>query len=323
MSRRVLVTGASGFVGSAVLNRLDSMSGVQAIAGVRRLPGAAVGGRHTYLEVGNLEECRLEPGQLSGISTIVHAAARVHVMHERAADPLTEFRRVNVAGTLALARAAAAAGVQRFLFLSSIKVNGESSLPGSPFTADMAPAPVDPYGVSKYEAEQGLWQIARETGMAVVVVRPPLVYGPGVRANFLSMMRWLSKGIPLPLGGIDNRRSLVALDNLVDLLVHCIEQPGAANQVFLVSDGEDLSTSELLRELGLALRAPARLWSWATPLLREALRLTGRDALLQRLYGSLQVDIGKTREVLGWQPPVRTRVALQQTADDFLRRASC
>lgn len=323
MSRHVLVTGSSGFVGSALLKRLENLQGIQAIAGVRRVPAASTDTQRTYMYLGDLETCQVSPSQLSGVSTVVHTAARVHVMHERAKDPLAEFRRVNVVGTLALARAAAEAGVRRFIFISSIKVNGEFSLPGSPFTADMSPAPVDPYGVSKFEAEQGLWQIARETDMDVVIVRPPLVYGPGVRANFLSMMKWLNKGLPLPLAGIDNRRSLVALDNLIDLLICCIELPEAAGQVFLVSDGEDLSTSELLSELGTALRMPARLWAWATPMLRELLRLTRRDALSQRLFGSLQVDIGKTRQMLGWVPPVPVRAALQQTAEDFLRRTSC
>ncbi|MEO4046291.1 NAD-dependent epimerase/dehydratase family protein [Pseudomonas sp. CAU 1711] len=321
--RRVLVTGSSGFVGAALLKRLDDVPGIQAVAGVRRLPDISERSRREYMPLGNLEECLVEPRQLQGLSTIVHAAARVHVMHERASEPLAVFRRVNVTGTLALAKAAASAGVQRFVFLSSIKVNGESSPPGLPFTADMEPAPADPYGISKFEAERGLLQIARETGMGVVIVRPPLVYGPGVRANFLSMMRWLAKGVPLPLGGIDNRRSLVALDNLVDLLACCIEHPAADNQVFLVSDGEDLSTSELLLRLGAALHRPARLWGGASPLLRRALQLAGRDALLQRLYGSLQVDIGKTCELLGWAPPVSVRRALQRTADDFLRRRAC
>ena len=318
---RVLVTGASGFVGGALVRRLITEPDILAVAGVRALASAPGDMACDFLELGNLEDGCLKAQQLKDVQVVVHAAARVHVMRECSSDPLTEFRRVNVDGTLSLARAAAAAGVRRFLFVSSIKVNGESTRANSPFRADDSPAPMDPYGVSKLEAEQGLLQIARESGMEVVIIRPPLVYGPGVRANFLSMMRWLHRGIPLPLGAIDNRRSLVALDNLVDLLVRCLEHPAAANQVFLVSDGEDLSTSELLRLLGLALNRPAHLWSWATPMLHTLLRITGRDALIQRLYGSLQVDIDKTRALLDWAPPISSDEALHLTAENFRRNA--
>ena len=318
---RVLVTGASGFVGGALLRRLAEEADVEVVAGVREQGPASP--HCEELVLGNLEDLLIGPQQLQGVSVIVHTAARVHVMHERSSDPLSEFRRVNVEGTLALARMAAEAGVRRFLFLSSIKVNGESSLPGAPFRADDPPCPQDPYGLSKLEAERGLQRIADETGLEVVIVRPPLVYGPGVRANFLSMMRWLHRGIPLPLGGIDNRRSLVALANLVDLLVCCLRHPAAANQTFLVSDGEDLSTSELLRRLGHALRRPARLVAWASRPLRLLLRWAGREALVQRLFGSLQVDIDKTRTLLGWSPLMTSRDALNQTAQDFLRRQTC
>jgi nucleoside-diphosphate-sugar epimerase len=217
-----------------------------------------------------------------------------------------------------LAEAAAAAGVRRFIFISSIKVNGEATLPGAPYTAEAQPAPADPYGISKLEAEQGLRALAADTGLEVVIIRPPLVYGPGVKANFLSMMRWLHKGVPLPFGAIHNRRSLVALDNLVDLLVTCIDHPGAANQTFLVSDGEDLSTSELLRRMGFALGRPARLLPIPSRLLDVAAAMLGKTALAQRLCGSLQVDIGKTRELLNWSPPVGVDEALRKTAEHFL-----
>jgi nucleoside-diphosphate-sugar epimerase len=245
----------------------------------------------------------------------MHIAARVHVMNERAGDPLAEFRRVNVDGTLNLARQAASAGANRFVFVSSIKVNGESTTETQPFTAADTPAPQDPYGISKMEAEQGLRQIAAETGMEVVIVRPPLVYGPGVKANFASMMRAVQRGLPLPLGSVThNRRSFVALDNLVDLLITCIDHPAAANQTFLVSDGEDLSTTDLLRRLGQALNKPARLFPVPPSLLQLGANLLGKGDMAQRLLGNLQVDISHTRNTLNWTPPI--------SVDEGLRRAA-
>lgn len=255
---------------------------------------------------------------MKGVDVVIHCAARVHVMHDQAVDPLIEFRKVNLAGTLNLARQAAAAGVQRFVFISSIKVNGEGTAPGMPYHADDAVTPLDAYGISKHEAEQGLLALAAETGMEVVIIRPVLVYGPGVKANFLNMMSWLYKGIPLPFGAIYNKRSLVALDNLVDLIVTCIDHPAAANQVFLVSDGDDLSTTDLLRRMGRALGKPARLIPIPSKWLEFGARLLGKQALAQRLCGSLQVDISKTRELLGWTPPVSVDEGLRKTAEYFL-----
>lgn len=255
---------------------------------------------------------------LHGVHIVLHCAARVHVMNDQSTDPLTEFRRVNVEGTLRLARQAAAAGVKRFIYLSSIKVNGEGTHLGAPYLADAQPAPTDPYGISKMEAEQGLLALAAETGMQVVIIRPVLVYGPGVKANFLSMMRWLQKGVPLPFGAIHNSRSLVALDNLVDLIAICIDHPAAANQTFLVSDGEDLSTTELLRRMGVALGKPARLLPVPSRLLEVAAAILGKQALAQRLCGSLEVDISKARELLNWTPPVNVEDALRKTASYFL-----
>ncbi len=255
---------------------------------------------------------------LSGIDAVIHCAARVHVMHEQDDDPLQAFRRVNVAGTLQLARQAVEAGVRRFIYLSSIKVNGEMTRAGQPFRADDPATATDPYGISKWEAEEGLFALARDTGLEVVVVRPPLVYGPDVRANFLSMMNWLKKGVPLPFGAIRNQRSLVAVGNLADLLRVCLDHPAAAGQRFLVSDGDDLSTSELLRQLGVALRRPA----WLVPVpqawLEMAARVLGRDDIGRRLCGSLQVDIAKTRTLLNWTPPLTVEQALALTATRFL-----
>lgn len=254
---------------------------------------------------------------LAGVDVVVHCAARVHVMDDHEADPLAAFRRVNVDGTVNLARQAVAAGVRRFVFVSSIKVNGEATAVGHAYRADDTPAPQDPYGVSKHEAEQQLLQMAAEGLIEVVIVRPVLVYGPGVKANFLSMMRWLCRGVVLPFGAIDNSRSLVAVDNLVDLLVTCTVHPAAANQVFLVSDGEDLSTTQLLRRMACALGKPARLVPIPAWVLRVAAALVGRKALSQRLCGSLTVNIDKTRELLGWAPPVTVDEALAASARYF------
>jgi UDP-glucose 4-epimerase len=271
-------------------------------------------------------EASLLPNQdwlsaLSGVSVVVHCAARVHVMNEKSIDPLAEFRRVNVDGTLNLARQAFESGVRRFIFISSIKVNGESTSLDHPFAADETPAPSDPYGVSKYEAELGLMALAKETGMEAVIIRLPLVYGPGVKANFLSMMNWLQRGIPLPLGGITkNRRSFVFLGILVDMIITCINHPAAANQTFLVSDDEDLSTAGLLEHMALALGRPSKLITVPTTLITLGAKLIGRSDISQRLCGSLQVDIKKTKDLLGWSPPVTVVEGLSQTAAYFLKK---
>lgn len=255
---------------------------------------------------------------MKNVEQVVHLAARVHVMNDRSSDPLTEFRRVNVEGTSVLARQAAAEGVKRFVFLSSVKVNGEFTKPGHPFTADDVPAPEDPYGVSKHEAEHLLRQISAETGMEVVIIRPPLVYGPGVKANFKSMMRWLAHGVPLPLAAVtENRRSLVALDNLVDLIMTCLHHPAAANQTFLVSDGEDLSTAQLLKRMGAAIGQPARLFYLPPTLLKLGASVLNRPGIYQRLCGSLQLDITSTRQQLGWTPPVSVDEGLHRAAEGF------
>lgn len=316
---RVLATGASGFVGRGLLERMALSANFDVLAALRtQVPYLPT--NVTPVQVGNLEGKADCWAALAGVETVIHAAARVHVMNDRAAEPLAEFREVNVAGTLNLARQAVSSGVKRFIFISSIKVNGEGTSLGEPYTADTSPAPTDPYGISKLEAEQALLALAAETGMEVVIIRPVLVYGPGVKANFLNMMRWLSKGVPLPLGAIHNKRSLVALDNLVDLIVTCIEHPSAVNQVFLVSDGEDLSTSELLRRMGRALGKPARLIPIPAGVLEMGARMVGKKTIAQRLCGSLQVDISKTRELLNWSPPMSVDCALARTARYFIEQ---
>lgn len=318
---RALVTGASGLVGGAVWRRLNKVSNIQAFGTFRRLDLSTE--KDTLRVQANDLSLQADwSATLAEIDVVIHAAARAHVMNDLAAKPLVEFRRVNVNGSLTLARQAAANGVRRFVFISSIKVNGEVTQPRQSFFADDSAEPLDPYGVSKMEAEQGLREIAGQTGMEVVIIRPPLVYGPGVKANFLAMMRWLSRGIPLPLGAIDNRRSLVALDNLVDLIVTCIDHPTAANQTFLVSDGEDISTTDLLRRMGRALGKPARLLPVPPALLKAGASLVGKPELAQRLCGSLQVDISKTRDLLGWTPPISVDEGLRLAAEGFLRETT-
>lgn len=260
---------------------------------------------------------------LNGVDTVVHLAARAHMMSDAATDPLAEYRRVNSTGTEALAWQAASAGVRRLVYLSSIKVNGEETAYDECFTEQSIPNPVDPYGISKHEAELALARIAGETALEVVIIRPPLVYGPGVRANFLTMMRWLQAGIPLPFGDIRNRRSLVGLDNLVDLIVTALTHPAAANQTFLAGDGDDLSTTDLLERLGRALNRPARLLPIPTSLLTMGLGFVGKGDLGRRLCGSLRVDASKARRLLGWSPPLGVDEGLRRTAAAFLGRVNC
>jgi len=320
VKRKILVTGGTGFVGGALLKRLVGYTDTQVLAWIRRVD--------SLLPVGVIpvpvSQSRIfaAGSQIDGVDTVIHCAARVHVMKEKVADPLAEFRKVNVDGTLELARSAIASGARRFIFISSIKVNGESTPPGTPFTADDVPQPVDAYAISKFEAESALRALASETGLEVVIIRPPLVYGPGVKGNFNKMMGWLATGLPLPLGAVSNRRSFVALDNLVDLAVTCINHPAAANEVFLVSDDRDFCTTELLRRMASALGRSARLWPVPLSCLSAAAGLLGKRGAVDRLCSSLQVDIGKTRRLLDWSPRVGVDEAMEKTAADFLRRSS-
>ncbi|WP_038050710.1 NAD-dependent epimerase/dehydratase family protein [Thioalkalivibrio sp. ALJ1] len=314
---RLLVTGASGFVGGALVERLAGEERWRPVAASRRdlsLPEGA-----EVVVAPSLGPDADWGSAVRDADAVVHAAARVHVMEEGSADPLSEYRHTNVEGTLALARQAAQAGVRRFVFVSSIKVNGEQTAPGSAFTAADAVAPVDPYGVSKAEAEAALFALGRETGMEIVAVRPPLVYGHGAGGNFARMARWVGKGVPLLLGAVDNRRSLIGLDNLVDLLMTCVEHPDAANRVFLAGDGEDLSTTDLLRRVAVAMDRRARLVPFPPVLLRAAARAVGRDDLARRLLDSLQVDITDTCETLGWEPPVSVDEGLRRSVRALLQ----
>lgn len=311
----VLVTGATGFVGRTLCNRLFAMGArVHGTLLPTEAPSRLVQGV-LPVTVEPLSTATPWSHALAGIDTVIHLAARVHIMDDSAAEPLNEFRRVNVAGTLRLAREAASAGVKRLVFISSIKVNGEES--ATPYTADSAPAPTDPYGISKWEAEQGLRSIESETGMEVVVVRPTLVYGPGVKANFLSIMKVVSRGVPLPLGSIANRRSLIYVGNLADVLATCASHPAAAGKTFLVSDGDDVSTAELVARIAGALGVPVRLLPFPPALMRLGAKIIGKSGVVARLTGSLAVDLAHARDVLGWQPPFSVDAGLRETAQWF------
>lgn len=311
----IVVTGASGFVGAALVKRLaEAGKSVRPIVRsvddrARRLLPVAP------LAVGDFASVQDWSTVCEDAQVVVHAAARVHVMNEASGDPLKEYRAVNVAATLRLARHAAQSGVRRFVFLSSAKVNGEETLPGQPFSAYDTPQPADPYAVSKMEAEQGLQELAAATRMQVVIVRPPLVYGPGVKANFAAIMKLVKRGLPLPLGGIThNRRSFVALDNLVDFVGTCMDHPAAANQTFMVSDGDDISTAELIRRMAAAMNRPALLLPVPAGWLEFLLGLLGRADIARRLMGSLQVDIAKNQELLGWRPTITMEEGLGRIA---------
>lgn len=308
----ILVTGADGFVGSALTAAL-------AARGIGARPAVRQARRAGQVGVGEIGAATRWEAHLAGCDAVVHLAARVHVMRERARDPLAQFRAMNVEATLNLARQAARCGVPRFVFVSSVKVNGEAS-GARPFRADDAPAPRDAYGVSKMEAEQALRGLAAETGIELAIVRPPLVYGPGVRANFRRLMQLVRMGWPLPFGAVDNRRSMVALDNLVDLLIACARQPAAAGRTFMVSDGEDVSSAELLRMLAAAMGRPSRLWRAPPALLAALAALCGQSAPAGRLLDSLQVDGGEARARLGWKPVVGMGRAIEQTVAHFLAR---
>ena len=309
----ILVTGAGGFVGTAVIAEM-ARRGLSYRA-VTRMP------REGFFCIGDIDPRTDWTAALDGVDAIIHLASRAHVMNETVADPAAHLRSVNVDSTLNLASQAIKAGVKRFVFISSIKVNGESTRPGRPFTAEDTPCPQNPYAQSKHDAERGLFALARDSGSGfeVTVIRPPLVYGPGVKANFATMMDWVNRGIPLPLGSVNNKRSFVYVGNLADLIILSAIHPKAAGQVFLVSDGEDISTTELFKKLAHALGRPSWMMPLPTPLLNFGAAMIGQRAITSRLTDSLQVDVTKTRELLGWEPRKSVSEGLQQTARSFQR----
>lgn len=316
----VAISGANGFVGKALTEKFATLSCLDVHAFARQAPALPLMGVK-YNIVGDLSTEKNLKELLLGVDVVVHTAARVHVMNDNNANPLAEFRRVNVEGTLNLAQYAFSAGVRRFIYLSSVKVNGDESLLNFPMSPESLKIPLDPYGISKMEAELSLLEFSRHTGMEVVIIRPPLIYGPGVRANFRTMMNWLVRRVPLPFKAINNRRSLVSIENLIDLISLCLVHPDAAGETFMVSDGEDLSTPELFSRIGLALGRPALLFSVPPSLLKLSASLIGQGAVAQRLCGSLQVDISKTQMLLGWSPPLCVEDGLKKTAEGYLREA--
>lgn len=310
----ILVTGASGFVGAPLVQALFEM-GHQVRASSRTRP-ASLPASMQWVEAKDLAENNVWESVLNDVDCVIHCAARVHQMRESTSNAMEIYRRTNLQGTINLARQAATIGVRRFIFLSSIKVNGEASLPGQPFSLSSTPNPKDPYAITKWQAEQELVGIAAQTGMELVIIRPPLVYGPGVKANFETMIRWLRSGIPLPLGAIkNNRRSFVAIDNLISLLNTCIDNPSAKNQVFLVSDGEDVSTTELIERIAKAMHHKSWLLPVPPPALQLGARAVGKTDFINRLLGNLQVDISYTCTRLDWSPPVSVNEGLRRIFD--------
>lgn len=314
---RVLVTGATGFVGQALVRRLASHEGDEVRCAIRQTRVGIEGAGRIHV-VGEMDGNTNWRQSLDGVECVVHLAARVHMMQKKKRDAEAEYRRVNTDGMSALVRQAIGAGVSRFVFLSTIKVNGEGGpfgLPQSaPYRETDVPTPHDAYATSKYEAECVLRTISEGAAMEWVVIRPPLVYGPGVRANFRSLLEAVRRGYFLPFGAVRNRRSLVSLGNLVDLLVRCTRHPAAANQTFLVSDGHDMSTPELVRRLARATGRSPRLVPISPVVLSVGAKLLGRGPAIERLLGSLCVDIGKARQVLGWSPPCDIDAELWHTA---------
>ena len=313
----VLITGAGGFIGRALCTRIlaenwQVRGTVRSESGVNRLPDGT-----EAISIRSIDSDTNWDDALRDIDTVVHLAARVHVVDDTCSDPLAEYRKVNVEGTKCLAVAAANAGVKRFIFISSIKVNGEGR--ASAYSEEDEEAPEDPYGVSKWEAEQELRKISDTTGIEVVILRPPLVYGPGVKANFLQLFKIVERGIPLPLSSVKNRRSFIYLGNLIDVIITCINNPRVKGRTFLVNDREDVSTPELIRKIASTLGKPSRLFFIPPSLMRMAGKFIGKSAAIDRLFGSLTLDSTKIRKEIGWNPPYTMEYGLKETAKWYIK----
>lgn len=314
---KVLVTGSTGFVGSVLFAELKKLPEFRVVSAVR---SAASPASDDVVVIGNIDGTTDYSVALNGVDVVVHAAARAHIMRDEVADPLAEYRKVNVEGTLNFAKHAVAAGVKRFVYISSIKVNGESTTGLSAFTEADSAKPEDSYGVSKQEAEEGLRLLAEETGLDVVIIRPPLVYGPGVKANFLSLVKLSATRLPLPFGSVNNKRSMVYVCNLVSFIIRCIQHPAAANQTFLVSDGEDVSLRNLVTYIRLCLGRSPRLLPVPVWLFKLAGSVTGKQGVVDRLVGDLQVDSTKARTLLEWVPPFTVSQGIEATVADFMSK---
>jgi len=311
---RVLVTGGTGFVGSILCGALTDAGMTVRVAARRDGPIPARAAERVV--VGDITGAVDWTAAVAGVDAVIHAAARAHVLHDRPENARL-YEEVNTTGTRCLAEAAGRAGVRRFLYISSIKVNGEETAVNS-FTPQDPPRPQDSYGVSKMRGEQALLEVAAQTGMVAASVRPPLVYGPGVRANFLRLLRWVDRGWPLPLGSVDNRRSLVSVWNLCDLIVRLLNDPLPRGRAWLVSDAEDVSTADLLRRVGRVMRRPVRLVPLPVNVLSSLAAVVGKRAEVSRLCGSLTVDISQTRDLLGWSPPLTLDECLERTVSWYL-----
>ena len=316
MNNKILITGATGFVGSHLL-QMALAQNREVICPVRSKNRTTDLGANQISSIDSKTDWH---AHLNNVHTVIHCAARVHVMNETVADPLAAFREVNLHGSVRLAEQAAAAGVSQFIYLSSVKVNGEMTLEGSAFTEKDSPQASDPYGISKQEAEAALLELGQRTGMAITIIRPPLVYGKGVAANFLSLLIWVKKQIPLPLGSIHNQRSFVFVKNLCDFILHCVQNPLAYNQIFLISDGKDLSTTELLQASAKALEVPSRLFPFPASLITFAAMLLGKKNIADRLCQSLQVDSSKARKQMRWTPPYTVQQGLRESAGKLISK---
>jgi nucleoside-diphosphate-sugar epimerase len=319
VKEHILLTGYSGFLGGSVSNRLLRRDNHVSV--IIRVP-CKVDLSINAILVNSISSSYNWTNVLNSVDVIIHCAARVHIMSNKSIDSLSQFREVNVGGALNFARQAAESGVKRFIFISSIKVNGESTLESSKFSSSDEMSPEDPYGISKAEAEEGLSAIAKETGMEIVIIRPPLVYGPGVKGNFLNLLKLSKLPIPLPFGLINNKRSMIYLDNLVDLIVRCIDHPNAANRVFLASDGDDLSLARLLTLIRQAMNKSSLLLPIPVFLFNLMGRLIGKTAVVDRLIGDLQVDSSDAKKYLDWSAPYTVEQGIKATVDEFLNKSA-